>query len=155
MAGPCDNRVHRPLVRGVPLRDLDFQSHGQPRSSAHKLCGAAAALILMAAPALAQVAQQGRSSVVPPPPLVLAGGTVVDVTNWGHSADDLKDAVIYIRDGRVTAVGPRSALPIPKGSRVIDCTGKYLIPGLIDGFAGTTSAAILTCMQAPARTFIW
>jgi len=139
MAGPCDNRVHRPLVRGVPLRDLDFQSHGQPRSSAHKLCGAAAALILMAAPALAQVAQQGRSSVVPPPPLVLAGGTVVDVTNWGHSADDLKDAVIYIRDGRVTAVGPRSALPIPKGSRVIDCTGKYLIPGLIDGFAGMSS----------------
>lgn len=64
---------------------------------------------------------------------------MIDVTEWGHSANDLQDAVIYIRDGRITAVGPRSALPIPKGSRVIDCTGKFLIPGLIDGFAGMSS----------------
>ena len=78
---------------------------------------------------------------LPAPPLVLAGGTVVDFTDWGHSANDLHDAVIYIRDGRITAVGPRAALPIPKGSRVIDCTGKFLIPGLIDGFAGMNSQA--------------
>ncbi len=75
----------------------------------------------------------------PAPPLVLAGGTIVDVTDWGHSANDLHDAVVYVRDGRITAVGPRAALPIPKGSRVIDCTGKYLIPGLIDGLAGMNS----------------
>jgi len=74
-----------------------------------------------------------------PPPLVLAGGTIIDVTAWGRSANDVPDAVIYIRDGRITAVGPRAALPIPKGSKVIDCTGKYLIPGLIDGFAGMNS----------------
>ena len=76
---------------------------------------------------------------IPPPPLVLVGGTVIDVTDWGHSANDLHDAVIYVRDGRITAVGPRAALPIPKGSKVIDCTGKYLIPGLVDGFAGMNS----------------
>jgi len=76
---------------------------------------------------------------VPAPPLVLAGGTVIDVTDWGHSANDLHDAVIYVRDGRITAVGPRAALPIPKGSRVIDCTGKFLIPGLVDGLAGMNS----------------
>jgi hypothetical protein len=73
------------------------------------------------------------------PSLVLAGGTVVDVTDWGHSAKDLQDAVVYIRDGRITDVGSRLALPIPKGVRVIDCTGKYLIPGLVDGFAGMNS----------------
>jgi hypothetical protein len=67
------------------------------------------------------------------------GGTIIDVTDWGRSANDLRDAVIYIRDGRITAVGPRAALPIPKGSRVIDCTGKFLIPGLVDGFAGMNS----------------
>ena len=75
----------------------------------------------------------------PAPPLVLAGGTIIDVTDWGHSANDIQDAVVYIRDGRIIAVGPRASLPIPKGSRVIDCTGKYLIPGLIDGFAGMNS----------------
>ena len=72
-------------------------------------------------------------------PLVLAGGTIIDVTEWGHSANDIHDAVIYIRDGRIAAVGPRFALPIPKGARVIDCTGKFIIPGLIDGFAGMNS----------------
>jgi hypothetical protein len=74
-----------------------------------------------------------------PAPLVLAGGTVVDVTNWGRSANDLKDAVVVVHDGRITDVGSRMAVSIPKGARVIDCTGKFLIPGLIDGFAGMNS----------------
>ena len=39
-------------------------------------------------------------------------------------------------DGRITDVGTRAAVPIPKGARVIDCTGKFIIPGLVDGFAG-------------------
>ena len=72
-------------------------------------------------------------------PLVLAGGTVVDVTDWGRSAKDLPDAVVILRDGRITDVGSRMAVTIPKGARVIDCTGKFLIPGLIDGFAGMNS----------------
>ena len=38
-------------------------------------------------------------------PLVLAGGTVVDVTEWGASAKDLPDAIVIIRDGRITDVG--------------------------------------------------
>ena len=72
-------------------------------------------------------------------PLVLAGGTVVDVTDWGHSAKDLRDAIVIVRDGRITEAGSRGAVPIPKGAQVIDCTGKYLIPGLVDGFAGMNS----------------
>ena len=72
-------------------------------------------------------------------PLVLAGGTVVDVTDWGSSARDQLDAIVIIRDGRITDVGSRGAVPIPKGARIIDCTGRFLIPGLIDGFAGMNS----------------
>jgi len=71
--------------------------------------------------------------------LVLAGGTVVDVSNWGRSARDLPDAIVILSEGKILAVGSRADLPIPKGARVIDCTGKYLIPGLIDGFAGMNS----------------
>jgi hypothetical protein len=70
---------------------------------------------------------------------VLAGGTVVDVTDWGHSAKDLPDAIVVLHDGRITDVGSRMAVSIPKGARVIDCTGKYIIPGLVDGFAGVNS----------------
>jgi hypothetical protein len=67
------------------------------------------------------------------------GGTVVDVSEWGGSAKDLPDAVVVLRDGRITEVGSRMAVTIPKGARVIDCAGKYIIPGLIDGFAGMNS----------------
>jgi hypothetical protein len=75
----------------------------------------------------------------PSVPLVLAGGTVVDVTAWGRSAKDLPDAVVVVRDGRVIEVGSRMAVTIPKNARVIDCSGKFLIPGLIDGFSGMNS----------------
>jgi hypothetical protein len=69
-------------------------------------------------------------------PLVLAGGTVIDVSNWGRSAADLHDAVVIIQNGKVAEVGPASTLQVPKGARVIDCTGKYIVPGLVDGYMG-------------------
>lgn len=47
--------------------------------------------------------------------------------------------MVIVEGGRIAAVGPASALPIPKNAQVIDCTGKYIIPGLIDGFAGMNS----------------
>jgi hypothetical protein len=72
-------------------------------------------------------------------PLVLVGGTVVDVSQWGHSAKDLQDAVVIMRDGRISEVGSRFAVQVPKGARVIDCTGKFILPGLVDGFAGMSS----------------
>lgn len=74
-----------------------------------------------------------------PPPLVLSGGTVIDVGGWGDSAGDIKDAVVIIEGSRITAVGPTSSVEIPKNAQVINCSGKYLIPGLIDGFAGMNS----------------
>ena len=82
---------------------------------------------------------QAPSALSPSVPLVLAGGTVVDVTGWGGSAKDLPDAIVIVRDGRIADVGSRMAVSIPKGARVIDCSGKFLIPGLIDGFAGMNS----------------
>ena len=89
-------------------------------------------LILGILPAYAQV---------PVVPLVLAGGTVVDVTDWGRSANDQPDSIVIVQNGRITDVGPRATVPVPKGARVIDCTGKFILPGLVDGFAGMNSQA--------------
>jgi hypothetical protein len=77
----------------------------------------------------------------PSPPLVLTGGTVIDVTDWGRSARDLPNAVVVIQSDRITDVGPSGQVTIPKGAHLVDCTGKFLIPGLIDGFAGMNSQA--------------
>lgn len=79
-------------------------------------------------------------------PLVLVGGTVVDVTDWGHSAKDLADAVVVIRDGRVQDVGSRQSVSIPKNAHLVDCTGKYLIPGLVDGLTGMNSQGQASAM---------
>jgi hypothetical protein len=96
------------------------------------------ALAGMSAVALATVPAWCQA---PPPvaPRALAGGTVVDVTKWGHSAKDIPSAIVIVQDGRITDVGTALEVPIPKGARVIDCTGKYIIPGLLDGFAGMSS----------------
>jgi hypothetical protein len=82
---------------------------------------------------------QAPTPAVPPVPLVLAGGTIIDLTDWGRSAKDQQDSIVIVQNGRITDVGPRAAIPIPKGARVIDCTGKFIVPGLIDGFAGMSS----------------
>lgn len=61
------------------------------------------------------------------------------MTGWGDSAHDIKNAVVVIQGNRIAEVGPASSVPIPKDAQVIDCAGKYLIPGLVDGFAGMNS----------------
>ncbi len=73
------------------------------------------------------------------PPLVLTGGTVVDVTDWGDSANDLHNAVVIVRGNIITQVGAAGTVAIPKDARIINCAGKFIIPGLVDGFAGMSS----------------
>jgi hypothetical protein len=137
------------MARIKPLCDNPHQTQSTMRlvrDLAIGLCGVTLAGVL----AWAQV----QTSTIPKPPiatpniLVLSGGTVVDVTEWGHSAKDLQDSIVIVRDGRITDVGPRISVPIPKGARVLDCTGKYLIPGLVDGFAGMNS-------QGQASAFLY
>lgn len=74
-----------------------------------------------------------------PPPLVLLGGTIIDVTDWGRSALDQQNTIVIIQNGKITDVGSRFLIQVPMNAQVIDCTGKFLIPGLIDGFTGMNS----------------
>jgi len=75
----------------------------------------------------------------PPVALALTGGTIIDVSNWGHSAADLHNAVVIIENGKITSVGAAGIVDVPKGARVIDCTGKFLMPGFVDGFTGMST----------------
>jgi hypothetical protein len=74
-------------------------------------------------------------------PLIISGGTIVDVRDYGSSARDLRDAVVVIERGKITAVGPRASTKTPAGSRKIDARGKYIVPGYIDGFASLANQA--------------
>jgi len=44
-----------------------------------------------------------------------------------------RDQTVIIRGDRIAAVGPSSSTRAPAGAQVVDGTGKWLIPGLIDG----------------------
>lgn len=60
--------------------------------------------------------------------LAITGVTLIPMT----SEQVVENATVVVRDGRITAVGPRAGIKVPAGARIIDGRGKYLIPGLAD-----------------------
>lgn len=60
-------------------------------------------------------------------------------------------ATVVVRDGRIAAVGPSGAVPIPPGAIGIDGTGKYLIPGLADMHTHLYSDGAIPDSAAPAE----
>src|SRR4051812_11694303 len=67
--------------------------------------------------------------------IAFVGGTVIDVSAFGTGRSDLRDSVVVVEDGRITAVGPRRTTKIARGAEVIDAKGKFIVPGLHDVFA--------------------
>ncbi len=70
-----------------------------------------------------------------PRPLAIRGVTLIDVSHWGGKEHDLESATILVADGKIAAVGADKDVMVPEGYRVIDGSGQFLTPGLIDGFA--------------------
>ncbi len=50
----------------------------------------------------------------------------------GTGRPALRDAVVLIDGPRIAAVGKRSEVEVPHGARVIDASGRTVVPGLID-----------------------
>ncbi|HJS48001.1 MAG TPA: amidohydrolase family protein [Gemmatimonadales bacterium] len=93
---------------------------------------AAAALLLVAAPAAAQgydkLSPAVRQLVAVPESLVaLQGVTVVD----GTGAPPRPDQTVVVAGGRIRSVGPRATVKPPAGARVLDLTGHTVIPGIV------------------------
>jgi hypothetical protein len=88
-----------------------------------KFIAAAVRSELRALAKLTAAAQMARARV-----LAITGATIEDSTG----APPVKDDVILIENGVITAVGPRNRVRIPKDATLLDATGKYAIPGLWD-----------------------
>jgi hypothetical protein len=73
--------------------------------------------------------------------LALVGGTVIDVDDWGRSEEDLDNAVVLVEGDKITAVGPRDQIEIPPGAEILDVSGRFIVPGLTDGFAAINNQA--------------
>jgi imidazolonepropionase-like amidohydrolase len=60
--------------------------------------------------------------------IALTGATIYTTP----SAAPIRDGVILVTDGKVSAVGPRAAVKIPPSAEVIDCTGRVITAGFWD-----------------------
>jgi imidazolonepropionase-like amidohydrolase len=58
----------------------------------------------------------------------IAGATLID----GTGNPPVTDSVVVVKGDSIIAAGPRSQVKIPKGAKVVDAHGKYLLPGLWD-----------------------
>lgn len=93
----------------------------------------AVASLAMSAAAQPATLQRDRIAIV--------GATLIDVSGYGRSTNDILNSVVLIEEGKIVAVGVASQVAIPPGSTRIDARGKFLIPGLIDGFGALRTQA--------------
>jgi imidazolonepropionase-like amidohydrolase len=52
-----------------------------------------------------------------------------------------QDMTVLIADQRISSIGVSNAVVIPRGSQIVDATGKFLIPGLVDMHVHLTGAS--------------
>jgi hypothetical protein len=65
---------------------------------------------------------------VPRGSIVLRGGRVLTM----KGKEILENADVLIRDNRIVAVGKRDSIQVPADAKVIDVTGKTIMPGFVD-----------------------
>jgi Tol biopolymer transport system component len=60
--------------------------------------------------------------------IVLRGATAITM----RGDEVLRNSEIVVRDNRIVSVGRNTSRPIPAGAKVLDLTGKTIVPGFID-----------------------
>lgn len=101
------------------------------------------ALVLTLIAAGAPLNAQGTGALDPLTLPVPAPGTLVAITNatiLTASHGTIEKGTIVIRDGKIAAVGPN--VQVPAGAKVIDGTGKFVTPGIIDAHSHSAAEAI-------------
>ena len=63
--------------------------------------------------------------------MVIQGGTLID----GLGGAPVPNSVVVIEGDRIAAVGPAGQVDVPNGAQVIDASGKWVLPGLVDAKA--------------------
>ena len=102
-----------------------FGRRAPPPPAADRVILGGKALLLLAAAHTWVSCQSGESSNQK---LVIEGGTLVNL----HDGDPMEAAALVIDAGRIACIGTFSDCPVPAKATVIDATGGWLLPGLID-----------------------
>ena len=93
------------------------------------LLQAVSSLVLVTTSVAAPLSAQNFDDfiAIPQGTVALTHAKVID----GTGAPAMTDQTIVIEGDRITAVGPSSSVQIPSGARVVDVSGKTVIPGLV------------------------
>jgi len=92
-----------------------------------------------AAPAAAPAPATFQPYTLPVPPAArLVAITNATIMTASHGT--IERGTIVIRDGRIAEVGQN--VTVPAGAQVIDGTGRYVIPGIVDAHSHTAAEAI-------------
>ncbi|MFX0199517.1 MAG: amidohydrolase family protein [Candidatus Hodarchaeota archaeon] len=59
---------------------------------------------------------------------IVVGGTLID----GTGSDPIENAIVVIEKDRITEVGQKNEVSIPKDAQTIDAAGRIIMPGLIE-----------------------
>ena len=71
-------------------------------------------------------------------PILIRGATVLTAAEAGK----IEDGAVLFQNGRIVAVGPSSEVEAPSDAVVIDGTGKFVTPGIIDAHSHIAADAI-------------
>jgi len=79
------------------------------------------------------------------------GATLIDGTDHAPVAN----ATILVRDGRIVAAGPASAVQVPTGAQRVVLDGKTIIPGIVNAHGHVNSPADLRTYAAYGVTTVF
>src|SRR5579863_1854140 len=117
----CETRRQKACGRRQRQRRAFARDRGggpmTPANSLKVTLAFAAAVAIVAAPTATRAQNPGT--------ILIQNATVMTVTHG-----NIEHGSILIRDGKIAAVG--TDLKAPEGAAVIDATGQYVIPGIID-----------------------
>lgn len=83
----------------------------------------AVCLLLLAVTSAVQARQAAD-----PAATAIVGATVID----GNGGSPLRDTTIVVTGKRISAIGPRASVTVPKGAQILHATGKFVTPGFVD-----------------------
>jgi len=66
--------------------------------------------------------------------LAIIGSTIID----GSGVEPVKNGIILVHDKKIITVGPANTIEVPPEATVIDATGKFTMPGIIDSHVHVT-----------------
>jgi imidazolonepropionase-like amidohydrolase len=93
-----------------------------PRTTAVSAC--VVGLLLACPPDVSQAAGGQTAAAA----TAIVGGMVID----GNGGSPLSDATVLVVGNRITQVGPRASVTVPKNATVVDASGKFVTPGFTD-----------------------